>query len=187
MKVISLHNVKIFETIKRACKHEREAQKEIFELYSPKMLSVCRQYVKDDYHAEEMMLSGFMKVFSNIKKFKNEGSFEGWVRRIMVNTCLSHLKRKNIFEYTDEEYVFNTETVENLESTSVEDIQKLIDELPNGYKVVFNLYAIEGYRHSEIAEMLNITESTSKSQLFKARKWLKSSYLKMNKLGHEER
>ncbi|SEB39442.1 RNA polymerase sigma-70 factor, ECF subfamily [Tenacibaculum sp. MAR_2009_124] len=187
MKVISLHNAKIFDTIKKACKNDRESQKEIFKMYSPKMLSVCRQYVKDDYHAEEMMLSGFMKVFSNIKKFKNEGSFEGWIRRIMVNTCLSHLKRKTIFEYTDEEYVFNNETVENLENTSVEDIQNLIDKLPDGYKVVFTLFAIEGYKHSEIAKMLDITESTSKSQLFKARKSLQSSYLKMNKLKNEER
>lgn len=184
MKIISLHNINIHETIKRAVKKDRDAQKEIFRLYSSKMLSVCRQYVKDDYHAEDLMLSGFMKVFSNIQKFKNEGSFEGWVRRIMVNTCLTYLKRKSLFDYSDEEYIFSNETVDNLENTNVEDIQKLIDRLPNGYKVIFNLYAIEGYKHSEISKMLNISEGTSKSQLFKARKMLQLSYLKMNKINN---
>ena len=168
-------------------KGDSKSQKELYDRYAPLFMSMALRYMKVYEEAEDVMVMAFYKIFDKINHFKGEGSFEGWVRRIMVNTCLSHLKRKNIFEYTDEEYVFNSETVENLESTSVEDIQKLIDELPNGYKVVFNLYAIEGYRHSEIAEMLNISESTSKSQLFKARKWLQSSYLKMNKLGHEER
>ncbi|WP_299134431.1 sigma-70 family RNA polymerase sigma factor [uncultured Tenacibaculum sp.] len=186
MKVISLHNT-TSKLIEKACKQDREAQKEIFEEYSPKMLGVCRQYVKDDYHAEEMMLSGFFKVFTNIDKFKFQGSFEGWIRKIMVNTCLTYLKKKNILELTDKEYVFDGQSIDSLENTSVEDIQKLIDKLPNGYKVVFNLYAIEGYKHSEIAKKLKISESTSKSQLFKARKWLQANYIKMNKLENEGR
>lgn len=187
MKVIPLHTSKVALAIQKACKQDREAQKLIFDLYAPKMLGVCRQYVKDDYHAEEMMLSGFLKVFTHIQKFKNEGSFEGWIRKIMVNTCLTYLKKKNIFEYTDEEFVFNEEATESLENTSVKDIQKLIDKLPEGYKLVFNLYAIEGYKHSEIAEKLNITESTSKSQLSKARKWLQTHYVKMNTIENEGR
>ena len=170
--------------IKKAIRHDREAQKEIFDQFSPKMLGVCRQYVKDNHHAEDLMLSGFLKVFTHLQKFKHEGSFEGWIRRIMVNTCLSYLRKKNPIKPTDEEYVYHDYATLSLENTSVNDIQKLIDGLPDGYKMVFNLFAIEGYKHSEIAEELGITVSTSKSQLFKARKWLQENYIKMNQISH---
>ena len=170
--------------IKKAIRHDREAQKEIFDQFSTKMLGVCRQYVKDNHHAEDLMLSGFLKVFTNLQKFKHEGSFEGWIRRIMVNTCLSYLRKKNPIKPTDEEYVYHDYATLSLENTSVNDIQKLIDGLPDGYKMVFNLFAIEGYKHSEIAEELGITVSTSKSQLFKARKWLQENYIKMNPVSY---
>ncbi|REH47498.1 RNA polymerase sigma-70 factor (ECF subfamily) [Tenacibaculum gallaicum] len=181
MKIILLHN-KEASLIKQAKKQSREAQQQIFEQHSPKMLGVCRQYVKDLHHAEDLMLQGFFKVFTNIEKFKEMGSFEGWIRRIMVNTCISYLRKKNPVQVSDEDFVFNEAATVNLENTSVEDIQRLIDELPEGYKLVFNLYAIEGYKHSEIAEKLQISESTSKSQLFKARKCLQASYEKINKV-----
>ncbi|NVJ88356.1 MAG: RNA polymerase sigma factor [Flavobacteriaceae bacterium] len=168
MKIINLHNQQKSLIIK-AIQNNREAQQQIFEQYSPKMLGVCRQYVKDMHHAEDLLLQGFLKVFTNLHKFKYEGSFEGWIRRIVVNTCISYLRKKNVIDVSDEDYMFNDAATENLENTSVEDIQKLIDQLPEGYKMVFNLYAIEGYKHSEIAKKLNISESTSKSQLFKAR------------------
>lgn len=185
MKIIPLHTPNR-SLISRAVAKDREAQKEIFDTYSSKMLGVCRQYVKDIHHAEELMLSGFLKVFTQLHTFKNEGSFEGWIRRIIVNTCLTYLRSKNPITYTQEEYVFEELSTESLENTHVDDIQKLIDELPEGYKLVFNLYAIEGYKHQEIAESLGISESTSKSQLFKARKYLQESYHKMNQLRHEE-
>lgn len=171
--------------IKKAMDNNREAQKEMFERFSPKMLGVCRQYVKDIFHAEDLMLQGFLKVFTNLKSFENKGSFEGWIRKIMVNTCISFLRKKNELDFYDETDFYQTETTENLENTTIEDLQKLIDLLPDGYKVVFNLYAIEGFKHSEIAEKLGITESTSKSQLFKARKLLQENYYKTNKTAHE--
>ncbi|MGK0446310.1 MAG: RNA polymerase sigma-70 factor (ECF subfamily) [Polaribacter sp.] len=180
MKIIKLDNTQK-SLIKKASNCNREAQEQLFAQHSPKMLGVCRQYVKDLHHAEDLMLQGFLKVFTNLQKFKNEGSFEGWIRRIMVNTCLSYLRKKNLVDLSDEEYVFNDAATESLENTSLEDIQKLIDKLPNGYKMVFNLFAIEGYKHSEIAAQLDISESTSKSQLFKARKLLQENYYKMNK------
>jgi RNA polymerase sigma factor (sigma-70 family) len=180
LKIIKLHNTQK-SLIKKASNNNREAQEQLFAQHSPKMLGVCRQYVKDLHHAEDLMLQGFLKVFTNLQKFKNEGSFEGWIRRIMVNTCLSYLRKKNLVDLSDEDYVFNDAASESLENTSVEDIQKLIDKLPNGYKMVFNLFAIEGYKHSEIAAQLDISESTSKSQLFKARKLLQENYYKMNK------
>ncbi|WP_438973251.1 RNA polymerase sigma factor [Polaribacter sp.] len=184
MKIIKLHN-KEKSLIKKAITNNREAQQLLFEEYSPKMLGVCRQYVKDLHHAEDLLLQGFLKVFTNLHRFKYEGSFEGWIRRIMVNTCITYLRKKNLIDLSHEDYVFNDSATESLENTSVEDIQKLIDQLPEGYKIVFNLYAIEGYKHSEIAEKLEISESTSKTQLFKARKLLQKNYIKMNKVVHE--
>ena len=183
MKIIPLHTSQK-SIIKGAIQQKREAQKAIFDQFSPKMLGVCRQYVKDNHHAEELMLSGFLKVFTHLHKFKHEGSFEGWIRKIMVNTCLSYLRKKNPMKPTDEEYVYHNKATESLENTSVQDIQKLIDVLPEGYKMVFNLFAIEGYKHLEIAQELSITVSTSKSQLFKARKWLQENYNKMNQISH---
>ncbi len=179
-----MHN-KEKSLIKKAITNNREAQQLLFEEYSPKMLGVCRQYVKDLHHAEDLLLQGFLKVFTNLHRFKYEGSFEGWIRRIMVNTCITYLRKKNLIDLSHEDYVFNDSATESLENTSVEDIQKLIDQLPEGYKIVFNLYAIEGYKHSEIAEKLEISESTSKTQLFKARKLLQKNYIKMNKVVHE--
>ena len=151
------------------------------------MLAVCRQYVKDMHHAEDLMLQGFLKVFTNLHTFKHQGSFEGWIRRIMVNTCISYLRKKNLLDLSDEEYIFNDAAIESLENTSVKDIQKLIDKLPEGYKLVFNLFAIEGYKHLEIADKLGISVSTSKSQLFKARKLLQENYYKMNTTIHENK
>jgi RNA polymerase sigma-70 factor (ECF subfamily) len=181
LKIINLHNLEK-SLIKKASNNNREAQQQLFEQHSPKMLGVCRQYVKDLHHAEDLLLQGFLKVFTNLHNFKYEGSFEGWIRRIMVNTCISHLRKKNVIDLSDEDYVFNDSATESLENTSVEDIQKLIDQLPDGYKMVFNLFAIEGYKHSEIAQKLGVSESTSKSQLFKARKLLQENYYKMNKI-----
>ena len=180
MKIIPLHN-KQTSLIKKAIANNREAQQQLFEQHSPKMLGVCRQYVKDLHHAEDLLLQGFLKVFTNLNTFKHEGSFEGWIRRIMVNTCISYLRKKNLIDLSDEDYVFNDAATESLENTSLEDIQKLIDKLPTGYKMVFNLFAIEGYKHSEIAGKLGVSESTSKSQLFKARKLLQHNYHKMNR------
>lgn len=186
LKIISLHN-KEKSLITKSIDNNRDAQQQLFEQHSPKMLGVCRQYVKDMHHAEDLMLQGFLKVFTNLYTFKHEGNFEGWVRRIMVNTCISYLRKKNLVDLSDEDCVFNDAATESLENTSVEDIQKLIDKLPEGYKMVFNLYALEGYKHKEIAEKLCISISTSKSQLFKARKLLQQNYYKMNKTIHENK
>jgi RNA polymerase sigma-70 factor (ECF subfamily) len=185
LKIIKLHNEKLL--IEKAIQNSRDAQQQLFVKHSPKMLGVCRQYVKDLQHAEDLLLSGFLKVFTKLSTFKHEGSFEGWIRRIMVNTCISYLRKKSFIEVCNEEYFFKDAATESLENTSEEDIQRLIDRLPNGYKIVFNLFAIEGYKHSEIALQLGVSESTSKSQLCKARKLLQENYIKMNTLAHENK
>jgi RNA polymerase sigma-70 factor (ECF subfamily) len=171
MKVINLHQEEQ-ELIRMAIDNNRQAQQRIYALFSPKMLSVCRQYIKDIHQAEDVMLTAFMKVFTNLKNFMNNGSFEGWIRRIMVNECISFIRVQKNIKFTDDEAFFEG-SFNNIESQfSIEDIQFLIDSLPDGYKMVFNLYAIEGFKHKEIAEMLGINEGTSKSQLSHARKIL---------------
>jgi RNA polymerase sigma factor (sigma-70 family) len=185
LKIIKLYHEKLL--IQKAIHNSREAQQQLFTKHSPKMLGVCRQYVKDLQHAEDLLLTGFLKVFTNLSQFKHEGSFEGWIRRIMVNTCISYLRKKNLVALSDDDFIFNDVATDSLENTSVEDIQKLIDKLPDGYKIVFNLFAIEGFKHTEIALKLGISESTSKTQLFRARKLLQENYIKMNKTIHEKK
>ncbi|WBL21820.1 RNA polymerase sigma factor [Zunongwangia sp. HRR-M8] len=178
MKVIQLFKNES-QLIKRAAQNNREAQQQLYENHSAKMLSVCRQYVKDMHYAEEVMLNGFFKVFTHLDDFKGEGSFEGWIRRIMVREAISFLRKKKSVEFPEDEFAGYSETSNNIdEALSVAHIQQLIDNLPEGYKLVFVLYAVEGYKHQEIAKMLNITEGTSKSQLFKARKILQEKLTK---------
>lgn len=171
MKVINLHQQEN-ELIQLAVENNRQAQQKIYSQFSPKMLSVCRQYIKDIHQAEDIMITAFMKVFTNLKNFQHKGSFEGWIRRIMVNECISFIRVQKKIKFIEEEDYFE-ESFNPVESQfSVADIQFLIDSLPDGYKIVFNLYAIEGYKHQEIAKMLQINEGTSKSQLSHARKLL---------------
>lgn len=173
MKVINLHRSEK-QLIELAVSNNRAAQQKLYTQFSPKMLSVCRQYIKDIHQAEDIMITAFMKMFTNLNKFQFNGSFEGWVRRIMVNESISYLRVHKNIKYIDDETFFE-ERFNNIESQfSAEDIQLLIDNLPDGYRMVFNLYAIEGYKHHEIATMLGISEGTSKSQLSHARKMLQN-------------
>jgi RNA polymerase sigma-70 factor (ECF subfamily) len=185
LKLISLHK-NYTSLIAKATKGNRKAQQELFELFAPKMLSICRQYVKNNDIAEEVMLSGFLKVFTYLQSYKAQGSFEGWIRRIMVNESITQLRKdKKLFFNSDVEVENSIEHVAYIESElEVAEIQKMIDSLPDGYKTVFVLYAVEGYKHSEIAELLQISESTSKSQLFKARKTLQAKINKENTIKY---
>lgn len=178
MKVINLHQEEK-NLIELAVENNRHAQQQIYTRFSPKMLSVCRQYIKDIHQAEDVMITAFMKVFVNLKNFESKGSFEGWIRRIMVNESISFIRAQKKVSFLEDEY-YKEDGFNNIESNlSVEDIQSLIDRLPEGYKMIFNLYAIEGYKHKEIAEMLGINEGTSKSQLSHARKMLQELVNKM--------
>ncbi|MGY5848933.1 RNA polymerase sigma factor [Salegentibacter sp. F14] len=179
MKVIQLfRNQKLL--IKRAANQNREAQRHLYQEYSGKMLSICRLYIKDIQQAEEVMLNGFLKVFLHLKSFKDQGSFEGWVRKIMIRECISFIRSNKKLEFLEDEFL-QPEIPETVSSElCVEEIQALIDELPEGYRMVFVMYAIEGYKHAEIAKLLKITEGTSKSQLFKARKILQEKLIAQN-------
>ena len=162
-----------------AASNNRQAQQKIYSQYAPKMLSVCRQYAKDIHHAEDLMITAFMKVFANLKNFESKGSFEGWIRRIMVNECISWLRVQKRVQFLDDHFYYEQSENKIESDMSVADIQSLIDELPEGYRMIFNLYAIEGYKHKEIAEMLSISEGTSKSQLSHARKCLQEQISKL--------
>ena len=184
MKVIQLYKNES-KLIQRAAKQNREAQHVLYELHAPKMLSICRYYIKDVHQAEEVMLNGFFKVFKHLKSFKNEGSFEGWIRRIMVREAISYLRQKKTIEFAAEHEHLEHDYDNNIKSNiEVAEIQQVIDSLPEGYRMVFVMYAIEGYKHFEIAELLNISEGTSKSQLFKARKMLQNKINELNKSSY---
>ena len=140
------------------------------------MLGVCRQYIKDLHFAEDVMINGFVKVFNHLSSYQHKGSFEGWIRTIMVRESISYLRKRQFVVYDDDAVKVNGEVSNSSDGLlDVEYVQHLIDGLPEGYKAVFLLYAIEGYGHKEIAELLEISEGTSKSQLFKARKMLQEN------------
>lgn len=180
LKVIQLYNNNT-ELIKKAAKQSREAQHILYKLHAPKMLSVCRYYIKDFHKAEEAMLNGFFKAFTNLKSFEDKGSFEGWLRKIMVRESISYLRQQKQIEFSVEEVDFPTDYSNTIKTDlEVTEIQQLIDHLPEGYRIVFVMYAIEGYKHYEIAKILNISEGTSKSQLFKARQLLQQKINELN-------
>ncbi|WP_378182429.1 RNA polymerase sigma factor [Aquimarina sp. SS2-1] len=184
MKVIQFYKNET-QLIKKAIKEHRDAQRLLYDTYAPKMLSVCRRYIRDIHFAEEVMLSGFFKVFKNLKQFNFEGSFEGWIRRIMVNESISFLRKQKQILFTEDIPVSNEASWNNIHiELEVEQIQELIDNLPEGYRMVFVLYAVEGYKHNEIATMLGVSESTSKSQLFKARKMLQQKLNQQNSISN---
>jgi RNA polymerase sigma factor (sigma-70 family) len=174
------------ELIKGCIRNDQSCQRMLFEQLAGKMMTVCLRYAQDSAEAEDMLQEGFIRVFRYIGQFKFEGSFEGWVRRVIVNTALKQLQKKKIdfkeiTERTqhagpaDEPYAYN--------NLGEEEIMKLINQLPEGYRLVFNLNVIEGYSHDEIGEMLNIQASTSRSQLVKARKMLQAQILNLQKIA----
>lgn len=142
----------------------------LFERFAPQMLGLCLRYIKDPHDAECIMIEGFSKMFDTIVQFRKEGSFEGWMKRIMINHCLGHLRKNKSFflqvEISEAGNVMDETIGDNLEQ---EELLKMIEKLPTGYRTVFNLYAIEGFSHKEIAAELNISVNTSKTQLSRAR------------------
>lgn len=154
---------------------DRHSQELLFRKYHRLMLGICLRYCQDKAEAEDILIEGFMRIYTNIRKYRGEGSFEGWMKRVMVNAAIDHHRGnlKHYFHQDIEEVKGNiTGGIDPVEGIEVEELLKIIRELPEGYRLVFNLHAIEGYNHKEIAEILNISEGTSKSQLSKARKYL---------------
>jgi RNA polymerase sigma-70 factor (ECF subfamily) len=179
-KVIKINNDT--QLIKQSLQNKRQAQKLLYEKYSPKMLSLCNYYIKDLQQSEEVMLNGFLKVFTKLKQYENKGSFEGWIRKIMVFECISYLRKKHQLIFTDKIELYETNIENDVELTiAVEDLHNHINALPEGCKIVFNMYVIEGYKHAEIAEILNVSIGTTKTQLYRARKALQEMIISNKK------
>lgn len=184
LRTIQIQNNQIGETflektsveahnIQGLIKGDELAQKAVYDTFAPKMLAACNNFISDRTLAEEAMNNGFVKVFFNIKKYKNEGSFEGWVRKIMIRESLSFLRKKKFLIASQSEIILENQKTYQKPVAEVSEIQRLIEQLPIEFKLVFNLYAVEGYSHKEIATLLKIEETTSKTRLFRARKLLK--------------
>ncbi len=168
--------------IKECLNNDAKAQEKLYRLFAPKMYGICLRFAKNRMEAEDILQDGFIKIFTNLKYFRNEGSFEGWIRRTIINTAINHYKKKlrdlnnitiehtNITDRTDDDII---------SKLSVGELLELINELPDGYRIVFNLNVIEGYTHKEIGKMLNISENTSKSQLSRAKHNLKKKIVKL--------
>jgi RNA polymerase sigma factor (sigma-70 family) len=169
----------ISKNIIEACKkNDRSSQKIVYEKFFDRMFAVCRRYVRNDEETPEVLNDGFISVFQNIHQYKGEGSFEGWIRKIMVNKALDYLrtnkKYKETLQYVDnykEEPSFVD--AEIISSCNIDELYDLIQNLPTVYRMVFNLYAIEGFSHKEIAEKIGISENTSRWYLSESRKKLK--------------
>jgi RNA polymerase sigma factor (sigma-70 family) len=169
-----IYRTKEEELIKGCLKHNRAAQQQLFDLYSSKMYGICYRYVRQPMEAEDIVVTAFTKIFERIGQFKGEGSFEGWIRRVVVNEALSSLRKsRSMYVETDLEQADREPDYEQIsDHLETEDLLNMIQQLPAGYRIVFNMYAIDGYSHKEIAEQLGISENTSKSQLSRARVFL---------------
>ena len=162
------------ELIKGCVRRERNAQKRLYDTFSSKMYALCCRYVKDSMEAEDVLVTAFTKILDRIDQYKGEGSFEGWIRRVVVNEALTYLRRnRSMYIETELEAADREPDYQHIsDHLEAEDLMNMIQELPAGYRIVFNLYAIDGYSHKEIADQLNISENTSKSQLSRARVFL---------------
>jgi RNA polymerase sigma-70 factor (ECF subfamily) len=173
------------DLIKGCVKEDRECQKELYLRFSGKMMAVCLRYAGNRMEAEDMLQEGFIKVFDNIGKFKREGSLEGWIRRIMVNTSINKIRSNKVRfeELGNEADDFLQHDRSIIDKMSEKDILNLVSQMPSGYRYVFNMYAIEGLSHKEIAANLGIEEASSRSQYAKAKKYLQQQLVKLEKIN----
>lgn len=175
------------DLIKACLLEDSAAQKELFERFGPRMLGVCQRYARHADDALDILQDAFIRVFDKLHQFKGEGSLEGWIRRIVVHAALRKYQRKH---YQQERTSLDTLTDSQApvldgidQQVSLKDLLALINNLPDGYRIVFNLYVMEGYSHEEIAQMLQIQPSTSRSQLLKARQLLQKQWLHREKIS----
>ena len=165
------------QLIESCIKGDRASQKVVYDRLASRMLPLCMRYVGDREQAMDILQDGFVTLFTQLKQYKGDGSFEGWARKIFVNTALMSLRKKDALKMSEELDAvrgMRTDTPTQGQNIGYKDLMKLVTELPDGYRTIFNMYAIEGYSHKEIGEMLGITETTSRTQLSRARIWLQN-------------
>jgi RNA polymerase sigma-70 factor (ECF subfamily) len=175
------HKYTIYDLVNKCKSRDRKAQELLYKQFAAKMLGVCMHYATDRMEAEDMLQNGFVKVFQKIEDYRGDGAFEGWVRRIMVHSSIEYYRKHHKMMQVVEIDNINEPSVDPVAASNLDakDLLALIQQLAPGYKLVFNLYAIEGYSHKEIGEIIGITEGASKSQLSRARTILKEQILKM--------
>src|SRR5687767_9724420 len=185
---LKIYRAKEEDLIKGCLQRDRTAQKRLYETYSSKMYALCYRYVRNPMEAEDILVTAFMKVFDKIDQFKSEGSFEGWIRRIVVNEALTQLRRnRSMYLETELEQADREPDYDKLsDHLEAEDLLNMIQEMPAGYRIVFNMYAIDGYSHKEIADHLGISENTSKSQLSRARVYLQKMLAEQNWVSNQK-
>jgi RNA polymerase sigma factor (sigma-70 family) len=175
LNVQSNHIPSEIDLIQGCINGDSQMQQILYDKFSPKMYGVCLRYAGNEDDASDILQEGFIKVFKNLSKFRGEGSFEGWIRRIFVNTSIEHFRKKvKLYNVTEvQENTIEDTNLDALDMLAAKDIINIINELSPGYKAVFNMHVIEGYSHQEIADIMGITEGTSKSQLARAKGVLK--------------
>ncbi len=185
MSPLMANSLNLNQIIDLCLKGDREAQHKLFKTYSGLMFSICRRYTNNIHEAEDMLQEGFIRVFNYLHSFEKSGSFEGWMKKIFINNALRSISKKSFSHEMNGYEQLPDEAVEPsiISRLSEEKILELIAKLPEGYRMVFNLYALEGYSHKEIAEMLGTKESTSRSQLVKARRMLQDMFLELQKVA----
>ncbi|WP_452220586.1 RNA polymerase sigma factor [Lacinutrix salivirga] len=161
------------QLIQKCKKNDTQAQGELYKLFSSKLYSVCLKYSNNRVEAEDNLQDSFITIFNKIEQYKFKGSFEGWLKRITINTVLQKYRGQSVFDIVNEEQIEDVEVVIDDEDVSLDYLLSIIQELPNRYRLVFNLYVLDGYSHKEIADLLNISIGTSKSNLARARQILK--------------
>ncbi len=176
------------EVIEKCRKQDRHAQKYLYKKYASLLLGMCMRYTSDKSEAEDILQESFLKIFLNVSDFQGTGSFEGWMKRIVINTAITfyHKNLKHRYHY-DIDDMYNLQTQETEYGSfdfTQEQLLKVVNDLPAGYRMVFNLYAIEGYKHKEIAEMMGIDINTSKSQFSRARKQLQKKLEEIKSIKH---
>jgi|TARA_R100001198_G_C5242195_1_gene219801 RNA polymerase sigma-70 factor (ECF subfamily) len=161
------------QLIQKCSKNDTKAQAELYQLFSGKLFSVCLKYCKNYAEAEDNLQDAFVTIFNKISQYKHKGSFEGWLKRITINTALQRYRNQGVFEIIDDTNIEDVEVTVEDDDVTLEFLLQIIQELPDRYRLVFNLYVLDGYSHKNIADMLDITIGTSKSNLARARKILK--------------
>jgi RNA polymerase sigma factor (sigma-70 family) len=172
------------KVIEGCIREKRKAQIDLYNHYAPMLLALCFRYVADKSEAEDILQEGFLKILKNIKEYAGKGHFENWMRKIMVNTAITYFHKEKKHYYHEEIDTLNEYAEQFYPSPEKEldakELYQLLKSMPDGYKIVFNLYAIEGYKHKEIAEKLNIDENTSKTQYMRAKNWIIKEMKKLN-------
>jgi len=166
-------NLSLEQLIQKCKDYDTKAQSELYKLFSSKLFSICLKYSRNYEEAEDNLQDAFVTIFNKISQYKSKGSFEGWIKRIAINTALQRYRDKGVFSIVDKDIVDDIALEIDDIDVSLDYLLQIIQELPNRYRLVFNLYVLDGYSHKDVADMLEITEGTSKSNLARAREILK--------------